>query len=159
MVNMIEVFKQMVAALEDTSASKHISRNAAIQAGLKAIKELESQEPVAVVDGDAHNIKVRLLIGGINLEPDTKLYTHSPQRTEPEPVVEMKALADNDSAYAYADGWNACVRKFKDTHSPQRTWIGLTHQQTKNCMQALDGKDAYVLCRAIEATLKEQNNA
>jgi len=37
-----------------------------------------------------------------------------------EPVVEMEALADNDSAYAYADGWNACVRKFKATHPPQR---------------------------------------
>ena len=30
--------------------------------------------------------------------------------------VEMEALADNDSAYAYADGWNDCVRKFKATH-------------------------------------------
>jgi len=40
---------------------------------------------------------------------------------EQEPVVEMEALADNDSAYAYADGWNACVRKFKATHPPQRT--------------------------------------
>jgi len=39
---------------------------------------------------------------------------------EQEPVVEMEALADNDSAYAYADGWNACVRKFKATHPPQR---------------------------------------
>jgi len=35
----IEVMKQMVRALEDTSASKHISRNSAIQAGLKAIAE------------------------------------------------------------------------------------------------------------------------
>ena len=39
----------------------------------------------------------------------------------------------------------------------QRPWVGLTHQQTKDCMQAWDGLDAYVLCRAIEAALKEKN--
>ena len=39
----------------------------------------------------------------------------------------------------------------------QRPWVGLTHQQTKDCMAAWDGKDAYVLCRAIEAKLKEKN--
>jgi len=40
---------------------------------------------------------------------------------------------------------------------PQLPWVGLTHQQTKDCMNAWDGKDAYVLCRAIEAKLKEAN--
>jgi hypothetical protein len=40
---------------------------------------------------------------------------------------------------------------------PKREWVGLTHQQTKDCMAAWDGKDAYVLCRAIEAKLKEKN--
>ena len=39
----------------------------------------------------------------------------------------------------------------------QRPWVGLTHQQTKDCMQAWDGLDAYVLCRAIEQALKELN--
>jgi hypothetical protein len=39
----------------------------------------------------------------------------------------------------------------------QRTWVGLTHQKTKDCMQAWDGNDAYVLCRAIEQALKELN--
>jgi hypothetical protein len=39
----------------------------------------------------------------------------------------------------------------------KRPWVGLTHQETKDCMQAWDGNDAYVLCRAIEAKLKEKN--
>jgi hypothetical protein len=39
----------------------------------------------------------------------------------------------------------------------QRPWQGLTHQQTKDRMQAWDGNDAYVLCRAIEQALKERN--
>ena len=39
----------------------------------------------------------------------------------------------------------------------QRTWVGLTHQQAKFVVQAWDGNDAYVLCRAIEAKLKELN--
>ena len=43
------------------------------------------------------------------------------------------------------------------TSPPQRPWVDLTHQQTKDCMAAWDGKDAYVLCRAIEAKLKEKN--
>jgi hypothetical protein len=39
----------------------------------------------------------------------------------------------------------------------QRPWIGLTHDQTKDCIKAWDGNDAYVLCRAIEDKLKERN--
>jgi hypothetical protein len=30
-----------------------------------------------------------------------------------EPVARIDALADNDCAYAYADGWNACVEHHK----------------------------------------------
>ena len=46
----------------------------------KAIKELESQEPVAIVTGDAWETDIRFLPEGMALPPDTKLYTH-PQRT------------------------------------------------------------------------------
>ena len=44
------------------------------------------------------------------------------------------------------------------TESPQRQWVGLTHEQTKDCLKAWDENDAYALCRAIEAKLKEKNN-
>ena len=43
------------------------------------------------------------------------------------------------------------------TALPKRPWAGLTHQQTKECVIAWDGNDAYYLCRAIEAKLKEKN--
>jgi hypothetical protein len=43
------------------------------------------------------------------------------------------------------------------TTPQQRPWVGLTHQETKDCMKAWDGNDAYVLCRAIESKLKELN--
>jgi len=46
-----------------------------------------------------------------------------------------------------------------NTHqlNPHRKWVSLTHNQTKDCIKAWDGNDAYVLCRAIEAKLKERN--
>jgi hypothetical protein len=44
-----------------------------------------------------------------------------------------------------------------DVQVYQRPWVDLTHQETKDCMNAWDGNDAYVLCRAIEAKLKEKN--
>jgi len=140
---MIEVFKQMVEALEnsvdlvieDAYNAEQLYVNVptrqarvgglklladehqkAIQAGRQAIAGLESQEPVAVVDGDAHDIKVRLLIGGINLKPDTKLYTHP----------------------------------------PPRTWVGLTRMELIKCGVLPFGM-SYELCQAIEAKLKEKN--
>ena len=74
---------------------------------------------------------------------------------EQEPVVEMEALADNDSAYAYADGWNACVRKFKATHPPQRTWVGLTDEDWKEIEDMPDTFDQGVAW--AQAKLKEKN--
>ena len=44
------------------------------------------------------------------------------------------------------------------TTSPQRQWVGLTHAQAKEFVQAWDENDAYALCRAIEAKLKQKNN-
>jgi hypothetical protein len=63
----IEAMKQMVRALEDTSASKHISRNSAIQAGLKAIADAEKQEPddltIAYMSGFHDGKKKREWVG------------------------------------------------------------------------------------------------
>ena len=39
------------------------------------------QEPVAIVTGDAWETDIRFLPEGMALPPDTKLYTHPPQRT------------------------------------------------------------------------------
>jgi len=90
----------------------------------------------------------------ICLEPCTPRGRHLAQQ-EQEPVVEMEALADNDSAYAYADGWNACVRKFKATHPPQRTWVGLTDEEFDYLRDNNFGVSP--LISAVEAKLKQKN--
>jgi hypothetical protein len=59
----------------------------------------------------------------------------------------------NDLTIAYMSG----VHRGKELAAQQRPWVGLTHQETKDCMELWDGNDAYVLCRAIEAKLKELN--
>jgi hypothetical protein len=61
------------------SALTHLESFAKLVAA-KAIAELESQEPVAIVTGDAWETDIRFLPEGMALPPDTKLYTH-PQRT------------------------------------------------------------------------------
>jgi len=98
----------------------------------------------------------------ICLEPCTPRGRHLAQQ-EQEPVVEMEALADNDSAYAYADGWNACVRKFKATHPPQRTWVGLTEDELieawhwGGCDPHIEGAHFKSLYQYFEAKLKDKN--
>lgn len=44
-----------------------------------------------------------------------------------------------------------------DTQVYKQPWVGLTHDATKLCVDAWDGNDPYVLCRAIEQALKEKN--
>lgn len=70
-------------------------------------------------------------------------------------------LDDDDDTQVYADTLLIVYQRgFADgKKAAQRPWVGLTHQQTKDCVQGWDGNDAYVLCRAIEIKLKEKNNA
>jgi len=63
-----------------------------------------------------------------------------------------------DSANPFRNG-SAAYWAWAGWKAAQRPWVGLTHQQTKDCVQGWDGNDAYVLCRAIEIKLKEKNNA
>jgi len=86
---MIEVLKQSLDALKDVSVLTHrewqaVHKNKANELR-QAIAELESQqpsqEPVAIVTGDAWRTDIRFLPEGMALQPDTKLYAHPPQRT------------------------------------------------------------------------------
>ena len=67
-----------------------------------------------------------------------------------------------ETIYDDSDGHPILVIRLLDAYGMvnklQRPWVELTHQETKDCMKAWDGNDAYVLCRAIEAKLKEKNN-
>jgi hypothetical protein len=143
---MIEVIKQLVDALENHSAIKHPQqihyRDAAIEAGKQAIKELESQEPLVWI----HNF----IEGGISIgkrptdldrHPDrwTALYKEPPpcptcealartvmldqtshdtppQRTEQEPVAQPASEEDMKIYRAIADNYRKEL-----THPPQRT--------------------------------------
>jgi len=88
---MIDVIKQLVDALEWCHGGEPIGTADAIKAGKQLIAKLESQEPVAYI-----NIEKRILEWAkltrwetptvVNL-PKIPLYTHPPERTEPEPVA------------------------------------------------------------------------
>jgi len=107
----------------------------------KAIKELESQEPVAwrTFDGEGQ--------------------------------YEYRAYENNES---YADDWNKRNPNHKGwveplyTHSPQRTWVGLTDEEMETTFLQCGGKwygdfwkiedaDFHPFLRTIEAKLKEKN--
>jgi hypothetical protein len=85
------------------------------------------------------------------------------EKTPQENIKHKDGIEEED----FYRAWNAGqVRRVSDGQimnpqikdaSPQCPWVGLTHDQTKDCIKAWDGNDAYVLCRAIEAKLKERN--
>jgi len=125
---MIEVLKQMVEALENDhivewpamNRPKKVEekRQEAIQAGKKAIKELESQEPLAWMDAD----------GNVSDNNDHKCF--------PIPLY---------------------------THSPQRTWVGLTDEEKNDCLVSADPcetlaePEARQLIEDVEQALKGKN--
>jgi predicted RNase H-like HicB family nuclease len=143
----------------------------------QVIAELESQEPVAIVTGDAWETGIRFLPEGMALPPDTKLYTTPPQRTEQEPVAwhelcrrlyvelfhcdqQMMATLDKEGDPVWQQGATvrdvlANAKTALETFPPQRTWVGLTVNEI-----ALINAD-YPLpqgfAKAIEAKLKEKN--
>jgi len=113
-----EAMKQMVRALEDTSASKHISRNSAIQAGLKAIAEAEKQEPVAwyyQIDGSK----------GISFSPDEysskpwqPLYTHPQPKRNVATPREWVGLTDEEIEDCYKQGGiGRAIQMLKDKNT------------------------------------------
>ena len=78
-----------------------------------------------------------------------------PPQPAQEPVGKVTKITDNGFKCEFNQRLAAGTKLY--TAPPQRPWAGLTHAETKACMFEWDGKDAYVLCRAIEAKLKEKN--
>ena len=91
---MIEVLKQMVEALEWCHGGEPIGTAEAIKVGKQAIKELESQEPVAWIapryEGGHENLEVvdEREFGAF------RVYTHPPQRT-------WQGLTDEEAQWLY----------------------------------------------------------
>lgn len=95
-----------------------------------------------------------------------RLYTKTfidPPAAQPEQQAEPVAWLKEDWTGGHLnyesvyEGAFAAFPVYKHPPAAQRPWVGLTHQQTKDCVQGWDGNDAYVLCRAIEAKLKDRN--
>jgi hypothetical protein len=85
------------------------------------------------------------------------LYTSPPQQ-EPEPVAVVDA---NDEGY-WADILpyrNVKVGQLLYTHTPQRTWVGLTDEEYTHITDTVfhTGQGLVAYYKAIEAKLKEKN--
>ena len=140
---MIEVFKQMVEALEYHIEQTRpiLKTKKAIQVGKQAIAELESQEPVAwrTFDGE----------GG----------------------YDYRSYEDNENYADEWDKRNPNHKGWVDklyTTPPQRTWVGLTDDQMEATFIECGGKwngdfwkiedaDFHPFLRTIEAKLKQKN--
>jgi hypothetical protein len=145
---MIEVLKQLVDALENHSAIKHPQqihyRDAAIEAGKKAIAELESQEPVTRYC--CHSCFKTS--GGVMLDRMIVCPTCGNKRCPKASDHTLQCTNSNDlnqvgSIY---------------THPPQRTWRGLAKEDrlcAKYMQDAPDGIEAVI--DYIESKLKELN--
>ena len=77
---------------------------------------------------------------------------------EPEPVAWMYVNTDGEcEQIEFGDPIDDPSVTLLYTVPPKREWVGLTHEQTKQCIENWDGLDPYVLCRELENKLKEKN--
>jgi len=108
-----------------------------LQGEIESLKAPQSteQEPVAMYREKCADGK-RCLHGCHTNEP---CYTHPPQRTEQEPVIDKSAAI----RIATALGWE-----------PKREWVGLTDEDDIDWEEGGNLKD---LVKAIEAKLKDKN--
>jgi hypothetical protein len=131
----------------------------AITAIKEAIAELENQQPVAWADMGTRDVDndagLSWTTGHFHTTP---LYTHPPQRTEPQ----IKTTDPFESARVvdYNRGWNDCLFASGIVKQSQHTWVGLTDEEIKTiCVE--NGWDSswqsMRFARAIEAKLKEKN--
>ena len=119
---MIEVFKQMIKAMENTTrldfgSDSYRQFNAAIQSGKQAIAELESQEPVCP------ECKAEVLYECVACSSNN----YPPQRTEQEPV-ELPCCGYTDASAIKWNSFNGVVQCHNcgqtytpPAHPPQRT--------------------------------------
>jgi hypothetical protein len=180
---MIEVLKQALEAFEtevsiDWTNNDEFNASAekmhdAITSLRQAIAELESQEPVAVwelfEDGWDSIADPEWME---SLPIGTKLYTHPPQRTEPVGVMVSMDVSKGDEPEYRIFGRIYEVMKdgesedevtylaIEDSRNfdtpPQRTWVGLTDEETERLIHNF-GSDPHTLLDEVDARLKARN--
>jgi hypothetical protein len=151
---MIEVLKLALKALNAGEHAHLIMNTDGIKDKVRqAIKELQSQEPVAwLVTGITPLFNGEVMF--YTFKPTHKnpewwriepLYTHPPQHTEQEPAADdfFRMIADSNP---------------KPFPPPQRTWVGLTDDdEILAISNTMPYADRFEFARAIEAKLKEKN--
>ena len=131
-----------------------------VQIALREALAQPEQEPVAW-----GNFKEDGTLVGLSQHPEDQanwtnrkpLYTSPPQQ-EPEPVAVVDA---NDEGY-WADILpyrNVKVGQLLYTHTPQRTWVGLTDEEYTHITDTVfhTGQGLVAYYKAIEDKLKEKN--
>lgn len=132
--------------------------------GSNEFKELYAAQPEQETEGKQFQAKFNLEDRAVKTYHEGKpVYVSQPEQ---EPVCEITVKnghwIDTNGFSGVKDLANG-IHKLYTTpqasvnEAPKRPWVGLTHQQTKDCVRAWDGNDAYYLCRAIEAKLEEKN--
>ena len=149
---MIELLKQAIDYIEnvpdDRDSVGHIDRKALVLSLNQAIKELESQEPVAWMYEDdyqrmlnsetfctVYSVKVGSPDKGVT---DVPLYTTTPQRTAQEWFSEVMGGALFD--FQEATGCDT-AEEFK----AQRTWVELTEEDLRTAFGKLYPNDIGIL--------------
>jgi len=186
---MIEVWKQMLEVLEywDVHGGLHQPTEEAIEAGRKAIAELESQEPFGYVNRDELVEHMGLVSCGTiykyPAEGRLALYTHPPQPAKPIPCanhceatafeiviknlqgeIERLKSPQRTEQESVADDFFRMIadRNPKPFPSPQRTWVGLTDDeyfalQMKIKTPMISVQDYIDAMRMVEQASKEKN--
>ena len=167
---MIEVLKQMTEALEDITrllqgitGGAFSKLDAAIQAGRKAIAELESQEPVALKKGECWPEEVMRQWDYWRKEIANG-HKGSAPRDWFEGLSELK-LIDTPPQRTEQNFCPRCGKRTNDIHTctppqgiyytpPQRTWVGLTKEQLATTDWSADFRAGALWA---EAKLKQKN--
>ena len=156
---MIEILKQMVEALQTRICSCCYESEIccapaiknAIQAGRKAITELESQYPHGMYG--AEDLDKAWKSGYDNCKDQ---YAYLDKQ---EPVAWMR----EDATLRFTDGKMFAVGQPFYTHPPQRTWVGLTDEEVESYWDWEDFQTGagcltiLKMVRDIEAKIKEKN--
>ena len=165
---MIKVLKQALDALK-AHADIGIKSDKAIASLRQAIKELESQEPVAVRLSNG----VIDCLGTAIVPIGALLYAHPPQSTEQEPVAIVREqfvrIGNKDNfqrrlRIAGLEGNHLTMSSLKVNdklyaHPSQRTWVGLTNEERARIWANSNPTafEVYSFAKAIEVKLKEKN--
>jgi len=176
---MIEVFKQMVEALEWCHGGEPIGTAEAIKAGKQAIAELESQKQFEDLATELFVVaQVSPADNGFSETIERieswlrEHFTYPPQRTEQEPVAWYCCFQGQEEGEFFLFGSPNSERypsQYKTPlyeHLPQRTWVELTDEDRQAAFESMpDMLDGFLkkwgwlhFSKAIEAKLKEKNH-